>query len=87
MIGCVARATGEGLVVDPVEMAECRWVGLADVRLALAQSIDTASPYVRGGEGGAAPALPPPGFYVPPPVAIAHHLMRAWAEAQVNSNM
>jgi NAD+ diphosphatase len=61
---------------------------LAEVAEALRNSESPDSPYHRmaasGGTAGAAgqagDAMPPPGFFVPPPIAIAHHLMRQWVE-------
>ena len=32
MIGCIARAKGEMLVIDPTEMEDVRWVDLAGGR-------------------------------------------------------
>ncbi len=60
MIGCIAEALTEELVVDYDELEDCRWFTREDVKHMLA------------GTHAA-------GFSCPPPVAIAHHLLRAWA--------
>lgn len=46
---------------------------LADVRKALKNSGSAASP-LNGGNGAGMP------FFLPPPYAIAHHLLKSWAE-------
>ncbi|KAL4859665.1 Peroxisomal NADH pyrophosphatase NUDT12 [Chlorella vulgaris] len=81
MVGCIARATATSITVDPVEMEEVRWVSKADVGKAVQASASPESPYYSQGSkpGGSPPAAPPAGFFVPPPIAIAHHLLRQWA--------
>jgi len=58
MIGCIAEAESEELVIDSAELADARWFSLDEIRAAL-------------------DGLPGP-LSVPPPFAIANHLMRAW---------
>jgi NAD+ diphosphatase len=60
MIGCIAEALGEELVVDHEELEDCRWFTREDVR-------------------GMLSGTHPDGYVCPPPIAIAHHLLRAWA--------
>ncbi|KAL4431511.1 hypothetical protein ABPG75_006767 [Micractinium tetrahymenae] len=67
MIGCIAKAGGDAITVDPVEDVA------AAVRLAAAPD----SPYL-GGKGSEEGRRV--GFFVPPPFAIAHHLMKVWVE-------
>lgn len=86
MIGCVARATNNEFTVDPEEMEECRWVSLEEAKIAIEHSMSPDSPYVqRGGAGSGPVVLPPCGFYVPPPLAIAHHLIRGWVKSRESS--
>ena len=59
MLGCVAEAVSEEIVVDRHELEEARWFSREQVRAALAGS--TAE------------------LALPPPLAIAHQLARAWA--------
>ncbi|KDD72892.1 hypothetical protein H632_c2767p0 [Helicosporidium sp. ATCC 50920] len=75
MLGCLARARADSaLVVDPEEMEEVRWVPREDVAKALGQASSRASPFMGGQGDGSVP------FYPPPPTAMAHQLIRAWAE-------
>jgi NAD+ diphosphatase len=64
MIGCLAQATSEALVVDFNELEDARWFSRAEVLAILAGSH-------------------PAGLTCPPAIAIAHSLMRAWAEGEV----
>ncbi|MEW6271654.1 MAG: NAD(+) diphosphatase [Thermodesulfobacteriota bacterium] len=59
MLGCVAEALTEDVVVDRHELEDARWFTREEVRAALA--------------GGT------PQLALPPPLAIAHQLARAWA--------
>ena len=131
MVGCIAKAGGDEIVLNEVEMEEARWVsregervclrggrgatgevtgrhsmrGAAnpcmhwacvgpagrrarppptplhthaptDVRRLVADSARPDNPYAGGG-GRPAPGID---FFVPPPQAIAHHLLRVWVE-------
>lgn len=55
--------------------------GCADVGKAVQASASPESPYYSKGSkpGGSPLAAPPAAFFVPPPIAIAHHLLRKWA--------
>ncbi|KAL4437163.1 hypothetical protein ABPG75_004302 [Micractinium tetrahymenae] len=77
MIGCIAKAGGDTITVDPMEMAEVRWVSREDVAAAVRLAAAPDSPYL-GGKGSEEGARL--GFFVPPPFAIAHHLMKVWVE-------
>lgn len=61
MIGCIAQATSEELVVDHNELEDARWFSRDEVALMLARTH-------------------PDGLFVPPPIAIAHHLIRSFIE-------
>jgi NAD+ diphosphatase len=63
MLGCIADATSDDIKVDTGELEDARWFPRATVRAALASGTGTGS-----GD-----------LFVPPPMAIAHHLIRAWA--------
>lgn len=60
MIGCLAEARTQALVVDHAELEDARWFSRTECRLML-----------QGAH--------PDGIICPPPMAIAHHLIRAWA--------
>ncbi len=62
MIGCLADAESEDIVVDAKELEDARWFDRDRIARALS------------GKGGSE------GFFVPPPMAIAHQLIRAWAQ-------
>lgn len=61
MIGCLAEAVSDDIVVDKRELEDARWFARDDVARMLA---------------GADPA----GLFTPPPLAIAHHLIRAFVD-------
>jgi NAD+ diphosphatase len=61
MIGCLAEAISEEIMVDEAELAEARWVPRETLRAVLEGK----------GDGS---------LWVPPPMAIAHHLIRAFVE-------
>ncbi|MDP6823186.1 MAG: NAD(+) diphosphatase [Dehalococcoidia bacterium] len=74
MIGCIALATTTDIRIDPEEMTDVRWVPRDEVLEALEiASVPgyslTADP---GGEG----------VRVPGPIAIAHHIIKAWANGE-----
>jgi NAD+ diphosphatase len=59
MLGCVAEALDDGIVVDTSELEEAAWF----TRPQVVRAFETATRELA----------------IPPPVAIAHQLMRAWA--------
>jgi NAD+ diphosphatase len=62
MIGCVAEALSDDIVIDTNELEDARWFSRDEVRLMFA-------------------SRHPQELRVPPPIAIAHHLLRQWVEA------
>lgn len=65
MIGCIACTDHPAITIDATELEDARWFSRADV----AEALDAA---VRGEAGRA--------FGAPPITAIAHLLMRHWAD-------
>ncbi len=63
MIGCVAEALNRDIVMDKVELEDCRWFSRKDVELMLKREH-------------------PVGYTAPHPLAIAHHLLRAWRDGE-----
>jgi NAD+ diphosphatase len=64
MMGCIAEATSEEITIDEDELEHAGWFSRDEIEEALERSINT-----------------PPGdglFRMPHPIAIAHHLVRAW---------
>jgi len=61
MIGCIATATSEDLVIDRNELEDARWFARDEVAEMLMRTH-------------------PDGLFVPPPIAIAHHLIRSFIE-------
>ena len=59
MIGCIAEAMSEEIVLQDHELAEARWLDRADIQAVLK------------GQGEY-------DFFLPPPLAIAHQLLRTW---------
>ena len=70
MIGCFGEGLSDAIDYDAEELAECRWFERDEVRAA----IEDAGRHRGVGTESAAGS-----FFVPPPMAIAHQLMRAWA--------
>eukprot|EP00887_Chlorella_sp_A99_P005196 scaffold1.g5196.t1 len=73
MIGALAKAAGEELSVNYQEMEEVRWVSRAEALAAVHAADDPDNPLL-GGDGREGV------FFIPPRYAIAHHLIKAWAE-------
>ncbi len=61
MIGCLAEAVTDEIVIDKDEIEEARWFDRAELKLMLTRSH-------------------PQRLSPPPPIAIAHHIIRAFAE-------
>lgn len=60
MIGCIAEALNENIILDEMELEAACWVSKEDIKRAL-----------KGDRN--------PDFFLPPPLAIAHQLLRYWA--------
>ncbi|MGI9323588.1 MAG: NAD(+) diphosphatase [Pseudomonadales bacterium] len=71
MIGCIATATSRDIQIDPTEMADVRWFERTDVTAAMQRCL-----------AGEAPSQAQ--LSVPGPIAIAHHLIKAWLETDSN---
>lgn len=65
MVGCHAQAITTELTVDTTELEDARWVSRAEVAAGMANCLGQNDPE---------------GFKVPPPVTIAHHLIKAWLD-------
>ncbi|GBF95754.1 NADH pyrophosphatase [Raphidocelis subcapitata] len=74
MIGCVARATSYEVLLNASEMEDVQWYDRAELAAAV-QAYDSHLPLQEIQRR----TWKDLGFFVPPPFAIAHHLMRAWA--------
>jgi len=72
MVGCIARASCEDINMDEKEMADVRWFTRAEALELLRLS------HVPGAMGN-----PEYKAVVPPDWAIAHHLIKSWAENDV----
>ena len=71
MIGCHAEATSREIRIDAEEMTDVRFFHRDEVTAAMNRVL-------TGSEAAAADALKLPG-----PIAIAHHLIRAWVDGSV----
>mmetsp|Transcript_94026 Transcript_94026/g.166515 ORF Transcript_94026/g.166515 Transcript_94026/m.166515 type:complete len:363 (-) Transcript_94026:60-1148(-) len=69
MVGCKAVAASDLFQVNKAEIEDARWFTKAEVRKMLAQSLN--NPYKA--EAGT--------LFVPPPFAIAHHLIKSFVSA------
>ncbi len=68
MIGCIATATSREIQIDPAEMADVRWFERTDVTAAMQRCLAGDPPSQAQ-------------LSVPGPIAIAHHLIKAWIES------
>ena len=89
MIGCIATAASEIISIDPNEMAECRWVSREEVKIALERSTRPESPFISGRaivsgaeKNNGDVKSESTEFYVPPPFAIAYHLIKYWVDME-----
>ncbi|KAL6756727.1 NUDIX hydrolase domain-like protein [Haematococcus lacustris] len=79
MLGCVAKARSYEILVNPSEMEDVQWFERAELRAAV-ELYQTAGDSTLADLQQA--SLEKLGFFVPPPFAIAHHLIRIWAECK-----
>jgi hypothetical protein len=74
MIGCIARATSYEVLLNPQEMEDVQWYDRAELRAAVNfYSRHGPLPEIQKRSWTSV------GFFIPPPFAIAHHLINAWA--------
>jgi len=66
MIGCIAEALTEDIIVDKKEMEDIQWFSKEQVRAAVEVSYKAMS-YTNSEE-----------FRIPPPSAIAHQIIKSW---------
>lgn len=78
MIGCVAKAQSYEVLLNTSEMEDVQWYDRAELAAAV-KWYDSSIPLQEAQKRSWANL----GFFVPPPFAIAHHLMRAWALREV----
>jgi len=89
MLGVYARAAFDGEAIDCTgdgdghgELSDAKWFHRSEVQTMLARSIAMgAMPGSANGTAGEEEA-----FFVPPPFAIAHELIRRWAMGQLPSH-
>ena len=71
MIGCHAEATSRDICIDPEEMTDVRFFHRDEVTAAMNRVL------------GGSEAAEPEALKLPGPIAIAHHLIRAWVDGSV----
>ncbi len=71
MIGCHAVASSTEITIDGNELSDAQWFDKAD----LAEAVEQAA------KGGRLPGPKSAALWVPPPMAIAHQLVKAWVES------
>jgi NAD+ diphosphatase len=81
MIGCIAKATSYEVLLNASEMEDVQWYDRAELAAAVTM-YDQALPLQEVQKRSWATL----GFFVPPPFAIAHHIMRAWALNETGSS-
>ncbi|GLC36159.1 hypothetical protein PLESTB_001374200 [Pleodorina starrii] len=87
MLGCMAKARSYEVLVNMDEMEDVQWYDKEELRAAV-QMYDIMGPVPEGDSVAEPPmsvaqlqehSLERLGFFIPPPLAIAHHLIRTWA--------
>jgi len=68
MIGCVAYATSENIAVDKLELEDAQWFERDQVKIGLDRSLVVSF------------ENPSTEFRLPPPLSLAHQLVKAWVE-------
>jgi NAD+ diphosphatase len=68
MIGCVAEGLSDEITIDEQEIETARWITKSEAAAALKRG----NPYDNEGEVA--------DLFIPPPIAIAYHLLREWVE-------
>lgn len=71
MIGCHAVASTTEITIDGNELSDAQWFDKSD----LAEAVEHAA------KGGRLPGPKSAALWVPPPMAIAHQLVKAWVES------
>ena len=74
MIGCFGEALTDTIDYDAEELADCRWFARDEVRALIEDEASHRGVGSEGDEGR---------YFVPPKMAIAHQIMRAWALGEV----
>jgi hypothetical protein len=74
MIGCVAKAQSYEVLLNASEMEDVQWYDRAELAAAV-RWYDGSLPLQEAQKRAWAQL----GFWIPPPFAIAHHIIRAWA--------
>ncbi|MBL42809.1 MAG: NAD(+) diphosphatase [Rhodospirillaceae bacterium] len=75
MIGCIAEAENTNIVIDEEEIVEAKWVNRELILSALKKSkASKEDPLTKRPDNTLGELL------LPPPIAIAHHLLKYWAE-------
>jgi len=72
MIGCVAEGLSDEITIDEHELETARWITRAEAAAALKRGnpYDNEGPYDNDGKVA--------DLFIPPPIAIAYHLLREW---------
>eukprot|EP00798_Chlamydomonas_sp_ICE-L_P022077 gene22077-29141_t len=76
MLGCMAKAKSYALRVNTEEMEDVQWYDKAELRAAVKLYDLMQGEPVQSLQQKSLETL---GFFLPPPFAIAHHLVRLWA--------
>jgi len=75
MIGCIAEAENTNIVIDEEEIVEAKWVERELILSALKKAkLSKGDPLEKTIVDNSEKLL------LPPPIAIAHHLLKYWAE-------
>ncbi|EFJ43697.1 hypothetical protein VOLCADRAFT_118984 [Volvox carteri f. nagariensis] len=87
MLGCMAKARSYEVLVNMEEMEDVQWYDKDELRAAV-RMYDVMNPLPESDGVAELPmsvaqlqerSLEQLGFFIPPPLAIAHHLIRTWA--------
>mmetsp|Transcript_15187 Transcript_15187/g.44738 ORF Transcript_15187/g.44738 Transcript_15187/m.44738 type:complete len:192 (-) Transcript_15187:1123-1698(-) len=76
MLGCIGKAQSYEIMVNMSEMEDIQWYDRSELRAAVQLYQDNMDETMVSLQSKSMEAL---GFWIPPPVAIAHHLIQLWA--------
>lgn len=85
MVGCVAKACNKQIALDVSELEDAKWCSREDVH----RAVISYAPVSTAGNGGRTSgvmeqcqtsSLESVEYFIPPPFAIAHHLIKAWTQ-------
>jgi NAD+ diphosphatase len=82
MLGCVARAKTSDIKRHDEELEDARWFDAREVQAAFQASLSIGRSSPRRSSGPVVDDVSSVLKFIPPPLAIAHHMIKVWLEKQ-----